>query len=58
MKPVDILFPEATKLIAEGKCPMCKTEDLVFRNTKSVDEYRISGLCQCQKCQDSVFGKD
>ena len=27
-----------------------------FRNTLSLREYTISGMCQ--KCQDSVFGKD
>lgn len=26
-----------------------------FRSQLSIDEYRISGLCQ--KCQDTVFGK-
>lgn len=41
----------------EGKCPFCgKTINLNdFRDSKSLKEYQISGLCQ--KCQDKFFGK-
>lgn len=37
-------------------CTFCKGDASEFRNDISRREYRISGLCQ--KCQDSVFGKD
>lgn len=38
-----------------GRCPFCdKTVDTsTFRNTLSLKEYNISGLCQ--ECQDEVF---
>ena len=35
-------------------CVTCKGEAKVFKDALSVEEYRISGLCQ--KCQDRVFG--
>ncbi|MEA4956931.1 hypothetical protein SDC9_07477 [bioreactor metagenome] len=43
----------------EVKCPTCNSifnpqKDL--RNQLSIDEYRISGMCQ--NCQDNVFGAD
>jgi len=38
------------------KCPCCKGIITPFRNTISLKEYGISGLCQ--SCQDSVFGLD
>ena len=57
-KPVDILFPVEAGLKAIGNCPICikpiNGED--FRNDISRKEFGISGMCQ--KCQDSVFGKD
>jgi hypothetical protein len=39
-------------------CPFCETRYKVtdFRNAISLREAGIS--CLCQKCQDSVFGKD
>jgi len=40
-------------------CPMCNKEFNIqtdLRNTISKKEFEISGLCQ--RCQDSVFGRD
>ena len=42
--------------IESDKCSFCGGDASTFRNDKSRKEYRISGFCQ--KCQDSVFGKD
>lgn len=56
MKPVDIIFPDMAQLKAEGKCPFCKEPIGDFRNELSRKEFKISGLCQ--KCQESVFGRD
>jgi len=39
-----------------GRCPTCQDEITEFRNDISRKEFSISGMCQ--KCQDSVFGKD
>lgn len=41
----------------EGKCPFCGKEIQLkdFRNSRSLKEYQISGLCQ--KCQDKFFGE-
>jgi len=45
---------------AENKiCPLCGEAIIVeseFRDTLSLKEYKISGLCQI--CQDKVFGKE
>lgn len=40
----------------ELKCPHCKNPYEGFMNQASIDEYRISLMCQ--KCQDDMFGKD
>lgn len=37
-------------------CPTCGKKIGEFRNALSQKEFQISGMCQ--KCQDSVFGKD
>lgn len=40
------------------RCATCGTQDreaFSFRDKLSVDEFRISGMCQ--RCQDSVFKK-
>lgn len=40
------------------RCPTCGTQDrdaFNFRDEISVDEFKISGMCQ--RCQDSVFKK-
>ena len=41
---------------AAGICSMCHKDIGEFRNEISQIEFGISGLCQ--KCQDSMFGKD
>jgi hypothetical protein len=59
---VDIMnacgFREEVSLVANGKCPICKEDINIesFRNTLSLKEFRISGMCQ--KCQDGIFGED
>jgi len=43
--------------ISEGLCTTCEADGIEihsFRDTLSVDEYQISGMCQ--KCQDDIFG--
>jgi len=43
--------------IAEGLCATCDADGLEihsFRDTLSVNEYQISGMCQ--GCQDDIFG--
>jgi len=42
--------------VSKNVCVSCTGSAQEFRNEISVKEYLISGLCQ--KCQDSVFGKD
>ena len=44
------------EVIKNNTCAFCVEPNLEFRNAISVQEYRISGLCQ--NCQDEVFGKD
>lgn len=44
------------KTITANKCVGCGGDATEFRNEISRREHTISGLCQ--KCQDSVFGKD
>jgi hypothetical protein len=41
---------------ASGMCPCCgaSVNESDFRDTLSVKEFGISGMCQ--SCQDSVFG--
>lgn len=41
---------------ASGMCPLCgkAINPADFRDTLSVKEFRISGMCQ--ECQDSIFG--
>jgi len=46
-------FPNAFKLISEGRCPMCKQLITKFVDQKSMDEYGISGLCN--RYQYQVF---
>lgn len=51
-------FEKAVKDVEEGYCPFCgKIIDITieFRDSLSLKEYRISGLCQV--CQDETFGK-
>lgn len=58
--PFDLLFPEAARLKAAGKCSMtianqCKGDGtaLKFNDALSAKEFTLSGLCQT--CQDGVF---
>ena len=50
-------FGKEIERVKAGKCPFCN--QLVhlndFRDTISIKEYKISGLCQ--HCQDDFFGK-
>ena len=45
------------KLREEGRCPFCKKKINLgdYRDKKSWDEAKISGLCQ--ECQDKIFGR-
>jgi hypothetical protein len=51
-KPVFEMFPERKKLVLRRKCPECrkKIEFQDFRCDLSIQEYKISGLCQ--ECMD------
>jgi len=53
----DLGFDEALKDVDNGVCPFCKKVIVPlreFRDEASLEEYKISGLCQ--KCQDKYFG--
>lgn len=50
------IFPRELSYIVSKKCPFCKTtiSNLSdFRDSLSLKEFEISGLCQA--CQDMVF---
>lgn len=49
-------FTEEFNKISCGCCPICNSKIYTdeFRDSLSVKEFRISGLCQ--KCQDKIFG--
>jgi len=51
-------FGKELDMVKKGICPSCKLKIKAadFRDSLSLREYRISGLCQ--KCQDKVFGID
>ena len=55
----DVFGIERAEAIEEEKCvaiPIgCGKAISDFRDSLSIEEYRISGLCQ--ECQDRVFGK-
>lgn len=53
-KPVAGIMPEASQLVRDGSCPICREKVMSFRDELSVQEFRISGMCQA--CQDAVFG--
>lgn len=47
------------KARTKGECVICDATNLApdsFRDTLSIAEYAISGMCQ--KCQDEVFDAD
>lgn len=51
------LFPQAQQSIDNKKCPACGadiTGSDSFKDTCSIKEYKISGMCQ--ECQDKTFG--
>ena len=60
------VFPHREERIKNHQCVTCGSLFYIdvngtfapgtFRNVLSYKEYTISGMCQ--KCQDSVFGKD
>lgn len=43
-------------VIANHQCMTCTSPVNQFRDSLSLKEYQISGMCQA--CQDSVFGID
>ena len=43
------------KCILEDKCVFCGQSAIEFRDQKSIDEYKINGVCQ--RCQDEVYGE-
>jgi hypothetical protein len=58
-KPIEDLLTATAgvsrdEALTRGICTWCKGPISHFRDTLSVKEYRISGLCQT--CQDQVFG--
>ena len=57
MKPIDKLTNgKHSKNISNNICNGCGEDVLNFRDALSNREYQISGMCQ--KCQDSIFGKE
>lgn len=50
------IFPHYAERINKGLCPFCAQplDIFEFRDQLSIDEAKISGLCQ--KCQDKTFG--
>ena len=50
----DVIGIDRREVIKNNTCAFCVEPNLEFRNAISVQEYRISGLCQ--NCQDEVFG--
>lgn len=54
----EMLGGKALTDLDDGKCPTCgsdKTKIDDFRDSLSIKEFAISGMCQ--SCQDSVFGE-
>ena len=49
-----ILGQSRIQAVNNRSCVDCNDTNVTFRDTESVNEYAISGLCQ--SCQDSVFG--
>lgn len=49
-------FTKEMSRVEAKRCPICGTEidESSFKDTLSLNEYHISGLCQ--KCQDNFFG--
>ena len=51
-KPVYRLFPEAFDALKRGICPTCGKKVTGFRDSLSLKDYKISGVCQ--NCQDGI----
>ncbi len=51
-----LFFPNELESIRNNKCPFCKCgiDITKFKDTLSLKEFHISGLCQ--GCQDETFG--
>ena len=49
----DVIGIDRQEVIKNNTCAFCVEPNFEFRNAISVQEYRISGLCQ--NCQDEVF---
>ncbi len=50
-----IMGKSRVEVVSNAKCMTCDGEANKFRDELSIDEYRISGMCQA--CQDGVFGR-
>ena len=50
---MEVIGIDRREVIKNNTCAFCVEPNLEFRNAISVQEYRISGLCQ--NCQDEVF---
>ena len=53
---MEVIGIDRREVIKNNTCAFCVEPNLEFRNAISVQEYRISGLCQ--NCQDEVFGNE
>ena len=53
---MEVIGIDRREVIKNNTCAFCVEPNFEFGNSISVQEYRISGLCQ--NCQDEVFGKD
>lgn len=51
-------FSALVEKMENSICPFCDVaiKDVLFRDSLSLKEFAISGLCQ--NCQDEFFGKD
>ena len=52
----DVIGIDRQEVIKNNTCAFCVEPNFEFRKEISVQEYRISWICQ--NCQDDVFGKD
>lgn len=53
---IESIFPGTIENIRNCRCTDCglPVTEKSFRDTLSIKEYEISGLCQ--RCQDEIFG--
>ncbi len=49
-------YGKEVKKVENRICPFCGEVISEFKDTLSLKEYKISGLCQI--CQDRLFGKE